>query len=143
MKMLGTRLLMAAALFLASPFSVLQGQQDPVVNDKDMLVSHVEDVRYPPIARQTRIAGVVVVRVKLDGDGKVVEASAISGHEILVPDSIANARKWRFRPNARGTAVIVYNYRISDVCLSETVGYFSTVQSPNFVTIVGCPFLLQ
>ena len=121
------------------PFACIVGQEGVVVHDKDMRVADFEDIAYPPLARQTRTQGVVVVRTRLDEDGKVIEALAISGSDLLVPASVANAKKWRFQPNAHHAAVIVYNFRMPDAaCKSTTVTSFSILQPPNFVTVTAC-----
>jgi TonB family protein len=112
-------------------------QQSTTLNDKDMRVLEFEDIKYPPLARRTRVQGVVVVQVKLDGDGKVLEAIAISGHDLLLQDSLANAKKWRFQPNAQRSAVIVYHFKMPGVeC--KTSGSFSTFEVQNLITITGC-----
>ena len=119
--------------------SYVQAQQDATVNDKDMTVSDFEDIGYPPLARQTRTQGVVVVRVRLDKDGKVTDAVALSGSELLIPASVANAKKWRFQSNAQRAAVIVYNFRMPHAaCKSSSIVSFSMLQAPNFVDITGC-----
>ena len=119
-------------------------QQNSTVNDKDMSVAEFEDIGYPPFARQTRTQGLVVVRVKLDNNGKVMDAEALSGSELLIPASLANAKKWRFQRNAQHAAVIVYNFRMPHAaCKSQSVVSFSILQAPNFVTITGCEVPIQ
>jgi TonB family protein len=122
----------------------LQAQQDVTVKDSDMTVSEFEDIGYPPLARQTRTQGVVVVRVRLDKDGKVTDAVALSGSEYLTSASVANAKKWRFQPNAQRAAILVYNFRTPHAaCNSKTVLSFSMLQAPNFVSITGCEVPVQ
>jgi TonB family protein len=137
MKIALRNILVGTCLLAVIPLVCVPAQQDKPISDSDMKVIDFEDVRYPPLARSMNIQGVVVVRVRLDKDGKVVEASALSGHEILVQECLANAKKWRFQPNARRAAVIVYNFRLVGLCKSE-VGSLSTLQEPNFVTVTGC-----
>jgi len=129
---------LVVGLLTISPLCNIQAQGDDLtVKDEDTRIIDSADLKYPPLARQTRTQGVVVVRVKLDSDGRVVEAHAVSGHALLMPDSIANAKKWRFQPNAQRAAVIVYNFRMpGGGCDSPTS--FSFVQAPNFVSITGC-----
>src|SRR5271170_5678548 len=73
-----------------------------------------QDLAYPALGRTAHIQGIVVVRARLDEKGNVVDAEAISGAEPLEPDSVANAKKWKFQPNAKKLAVIVYNFRLTD-----------------------------
>ena len=69
-------------------------QQASTIVDEDTNVIHVEKMYYPPVAQSGHTEGVVVVRGKLDEHGKVVDAEALSGSDFLVPQSVANARKW-------------------------------------------------
>ncbi len=136
MKIVVTTVALALGLLAMSP---LRAQQDATINDKDMSVIDFDDLQYPSFARQAMIQGVVVVRAKLDNDGKVVDAIAISGHDKLIPDCLVNAKKWRFQPNARRAAIIVYNFRMPyAACKSETLVSFSILQAPNFVTVTAC-----
>lgn len=137
MKTMLRRIVLAVCLAAISPLSCFQAQLEPTINDKDMSVIDFAELGYPPLARQTRTQGVVVVRVRLDNDGKVSEGIAISGPELLVADSVANAKKWRFRPNAHRAAVIVYNFRMP-LASCKSVASFFMFQAPNFATITGC-----
>ena len=71
MKMVVTTVAFAVGLLAMSP---LRAQQDTTINDKDMSVIDFDDLKYPSFARQAMIQGVVVVRAKLDNDGRVVDA---------------------------------------------------------------------
>jgi hypothetical protein len=135
MKSAARGILFVMCLVLTVSLTVVHAQQDATVSDKDMVVSGFEDIVYPPFARQTRTQGVVVVRVRLGKTGAVTEAVALSGSDLLIPASIANAKKWRFQPNAQGIAIIVYNFRTPQASCKTS---FSMLQAPNFVTIIGC-----
>jgi periplasmic protein TonB len=71
---------------------------------------------YPPIARQTRTQGTVIVQVLIDEDGKVISAKATSGHPFLVPEAQKAAFRARFSPTVLGDqkvkvqGVITYNF---------------------------------
>jgi outer membrane biosynthesis protein TonB len=107
------------------------------VADEDMKVGHFEDMtRYPPFARAAHRQGIVVIRATLDGEGSVVDAAAVSGSQLLIPDSLTNAKKWRFQPNAYKAAVIVYNFRITGLCY--TLADVSAFSPPNLLTVTTC-----
>jgi len=53
---------------------------------------------YPPIARAARAAGAVQVQVTISEDGRVIEASVISGHPLLRDAALQAARQWVFQP---------------------------------------------
>ena len=139
MKTVVRSLSLALCSLIAFPLNFVEAQQNSTVNDKDMTVVDFEDIGYPPLARQTLTQGVVVVRVGLDKDGKVTDALALSGSEFLTSASVANAKKFRFQPNPQRAAIIVYNFRMPRAaCGSKKILSFSTLQAPNFVTIIGC-----
>jgi len=96
-----------------------------------------QDLAYPALGRTAHIQGIVVVRARLDEKGNVVDAEAISGAEPLEPDSVANAKKWKFQPNAKKLAVIVYNFRLTDAISKSGCSHFMLVP-PNFATITAC-----
>jgi Gram-negative bacterial TonB protein C-terminal len=47
--------------------------------DEQVKLASFEDMQYPLVARRTNVQGVVVIRAMLDDEGRVAEASAISG----------------------------------------------------------------
>jgi TonB family protein len=53
---------------------------------------------YPPIAKQAKASGRVVVRVLVDEKGNVISARAVSGHPLLHAVSVAAARGAKFSP---------------------------------------------
>jgi TonB family protein len=71
---------------------------------------------YPAIARAARASGVVTVQIVVDEDGKVISASAVSGHPLLQQAAVAAARQARFSPTllsgqpVKVTGVITYNF---------------------------------
>jgi TonB family protein len=54
---------------------------------------------YPPLARQARIAGDVKVNVHVRPDGAVATAEALSGHPMLAPAAVENARQSQYQCN--------------------------------------------
>ncbi|MCA1629123.1 MAG: energy transducer TonB, partial [Acidobacteria bacterium] len=53
---------------------------------------------YPPLARQGRVQGTVLVRVVVDETGKVIEAEPVCGPRALQEASVQSAKKWKFTP---------------------------------------------
>jgi TonB family protein len=119
-----------------------QSQKDRTIYDKEISVLDYEDLVFPAIAATAHVEGVVVVRIELDDNGKVLDAEALSGPDLLVHQTVENARKWRFKPNPKHAAIIVYNFRIEGVCHSVRQGSsFSQMifYPPNFAAITACP----
>ena len=53
---------------------------------------------YPPLARQARIYGDVIIDAVIDVNGNVVEMQVISGHPLLVPAALQALRQWKYQP---------------------------------------------
>ena len=112
--------------------------QDHPLDDKDIKLIDYADFGYPAIGVTARIEGVVVVRVTLDQNGKVLTADALSGAPYLVSASVENAKQWRFKTTS-GTAIIVYNFRLTGTCHEGGGRSQLFVYPPNFVDIIACP----
>ncbi|HET8921985.1 MAG TPA: TonB family protein [Candidatus Acidoferrum sp.] len=55
---------------------------------------------YPPLARQTRIQGTVVVDAIIDEKGNVVQAHAVSGHPLLIEAALKAVLQWKYEPTS-------------------------------------------
>jgi protein TonB len=53
---------------------------------------------YPPLARQARIQGVVVLQAQISKDGTIQNLQLISGHPMLAPAAIEAVKQWRYKP---------------------------------------------
>ena len=53
---------------------------------------------YPPLAKQARIQGTVVLGVLIDRNGKVVNIQVVSGHPLLVQSATDAVKQWEYRP---------------------------------------------
>lgn len=61
------------------------------------LIHRVQPV-YPPLAREARIQGSVILRAVIDREGKIENLQVISGHPLLVQAAMDAVRQWRYRP---------------------------------------------
>lgn len=61
------------------------------------LINRVQPV-YPPLARQTRVAGTVRLHAIISKDGSVQQLEVITGHPLLVQAALDAVRQWRYRP---------------------------------------------
>lgn len=74
---------------------------------------------YPILARQTRIQGVVSIQVLIDEQGRVVSATAVSGHPMLREAAQKAALQARFRPTllsdqpVKVSGVINYDFKMT------------------------------
>lgn len=74
-----------------------------VLNGKAKVLPKPE---YPPAAKAVRAAGPVTVEVLVDEMGKVVSATAVSGHPLLRAAAVQAARKAEFSPTLLAGKVV-------------------------------------
>ena len=53
---------------------------------------------YPPLAKQARIQGQVVLRAMISRDGMIGNLQVLSGHPMLTQAAIDAVKQWRYRP---------------------------------------------
>jgi periplasmic protein TonB len=53
---------------------------------------------YPQLARQARVQGTVRLHTLIDKDGKVIDATYVSGPAMLAQSAIDAVKQWRFHP---------------------------------------------
>jgi protein TonB len=53
---------------------------------------------YPPLARQARIQGVVVLQALISKDGSIQNLHLVSGHPMLAPAAIEAVKQWKYKP---------------------------------------------
>src|SRR2546430_712926 len=54
---------------------------------------------YPPLARQARIQGAVLLQAEISKDGTIQNLRLISGHPMLAPAAIEAVKQWRYKPD--------------------------------------------
>lgn len=67
------------------------------------LITQVPAV-YPASARAMRTEGVVIVRVKIDKEGRVKKADVLKGDPLLAQAAVDAVRQWRYKPGTLGGA---------------------------------------
>lgn len=53
---------------------------------------------YPPLAKQARISGAVVLKAVISKDGSITDLRALSGHPMLIQAATDAVRQWRYKP---------------------------------------------
>ena len=53
---------------------------------------------YPPLARQARIQGSVLLQAQISKDGSIQNLRLISGHPMLAPAAIEAVKQWKYKP---------------------------------------------
>jgi protein TonB len=83
-----------------------------------LLIKKVQP-NYPPLARQARIQGSVILHAEISKDGTIQNLQLISGHAMLAPAAIDAVKQWRYKPyllNGEPVAVeteVVVNFSLS------------------------------
>jgi protein TonB len=62
-----------------------------------LLIKKVQP-NYPPLARQARIQGSVLLQAEISKDGTIENLHLISGHPMLAPAAIEAVKQWRYKP---------------------------------------------
>lgn len=133
--------LLLGLFFACCPHSDV-AQQEATISDAEIKVDHFEEMAYPAAARAANVQGVVVVRVSLDDRGNVTKAGALSGTGVLAKHCVANAMKWKFKPNAHSAAIIVYSFSLVPADCGSASSIFM-LHGVNFVTITACAMTVE
>lgn len=91
---------------------------------------------YPRLPSGAREEGDVAVNLQIDGDGKVVSATATTGPEGLRPWAQAAALKWRFESSMPATVRVVFAF-VLQRGLSDPPAISSTFTSPSRVVVIA------
>jgi TonB family protein len=70
---------------------------------------------YPELARKMNLGGTVSLSVTVDTSGRVIEAKAISGPELLKVPAEQAVKQWKFRPATLNGQVVVGSGKVSIV----------------------------
>ena len=88
---------LAAVPRLSPPAPAVQRVRVSQGVTKGLLIYRVEPA-YPPLAKQARIQGVVVMTALIDKGGNVQNLQVVSGHPLLAPAAIEAVKQWRYKP---------------------------------------------
>ncbi len=75
----------------AAPLRVLQAAAE-------LQLARKVTPQYPPIARDGRIMGDVVLRAVISKEGVITDLRLITGHPMLAPAAIKAVRQWQYKP---------------------------------------------
>ncbi len=108
----------------------------------DLRIVHFEGIKYPPLARQTRIFGTVVAHVSVAPDGSVLEAKATKGHPLLVGAVEDSIKRWRFVSGAERTFDLQCDFSFPEewICWHHNA---SVVLGPLHLGVWGEPGCIQ
>ena len=90
----------APAIPPTTPFSIAMlgpTSEDALAVQAALLINRVQPV-YPPLARQTRIAGTVRLHAIISKQGTVESLEVLSGHPLLVRAAMDAVQQWKYKP---------------------------------------------
>ncbi len=79
-----------------------------------VLISQVQPV-YPEVARRMHLTGTVRIEILIDEQGKVIQATPLSGPSILRSAAVDAVLRWRYRPATLGNSAIRSQGQVSIV----------------------------
>lgn len=140
----------------ASVKSLAQTDGSTSVAQGEVVLTKLANPLYPPLARQTRIAGDVELLLEVRDDGRVQSAAALKGHPLLQPAALDSAQHSQFecRKCGRGTVSykMVYTFQLigSEGCCTASEVNASNkqqdqpvlprvIQAENHVTVIDQP----
>ena len=62
------------------------------------LLIHKVQPQYPPLARQARVQGTVVLQALIGKDGTIQNLHVVSGHPMLTASALEAVKQWRYKP---------------------------------------------
>src|SRR5271157_3145151 len=62
------------------------------------LLIHKVQPTYPPLARQARVQGTVVLQALIGKDGTIQNLHVVSGHPMLTSSALEAVKQWRYKP---------------------------------------------
>ncbi len=80
-----------------NPAGAIRRVRLPADVAQGFLTSKVQPT-YPPLARQARIQGPVVLDVDISKNGGIESLRTVSGHPLLIPAAIDAVKQWRYKP---------------------------------------------
>src|SRR5450759_3788905 len=78
-------------------FNPPQQIQVPSGTSQGLLIYKVPPA-YPPVAREARVQGTVVLQAVIGKDGTIQDLSVISGHPMLIQAALDAVKQWRYKP---------------------------------------------
>ncbi len=121
-------ILMMSVMLVLLPRASAQGSADPIPK----VVQHSEPV-YPPLARQTRTQGDVLIKVSTDGES-VRDAVAQTCHPLLCKAAEDNVKTWKFASTNPKTFDVTFRYK-----LLEGNAVVEFLELPALVRVLAVP----
>jgi protein TonB len=80
------------------PHTPVPAHHPPVSRMMEGNLIHRVEPRYPSLARQARIQGIVLLQATIGKDGSIENLHLLSGHPMLAQAAVEAVRQWQYRP---------------------------------------------
>ena len=67
---------------------------------------------YPMLAQKHKIEGIVIMELKVSGDGRVTDAQFVNGHNVFRSVSIEAAKQWEFKKGKGEAGIIRFTFKL-------------------------------
>jgi TonB family protein len=95
---------------------------------------------YPPLARQARIQGTVILKVIISKSGDVENMQLVSGHPMLAPAAIDAVKQWKYKPYLlNGEPVEVETNVTVNFTLADKPAESGDAQTGAFSGVIASP----
>lgn len=135
-----------AALTYAAGIVFAQNPPNPDTGKSNVVLTELFPPVYPPVARQTRIVGEVLIELNIRPDGGVASLEVVRGHPLLAKAALDSARQSHFSctncDDGLTPYLLGYTFQFADTedcCNTAHLGFPKVSHSANHVTVVELP----
>src|SRR3954462_11674986 len=86
----------------------------PFANACQPAVTSLFAPSFPAFARQSRVAGTVLIRVEIDEAGNVSDASIQQGHPMLAVPALQAVKRWKFNRGCSSVQIVSMRFDLED-----------------------------
>ncbi len=111
--------LLATYVFLTCVLSLAAAQVSPPLRvrvsegvEEGLILNKVKPI-YPPLARQARIQGTVILKVLINKSGDVENMQLFSGHPLLAQAALDAVKRWKYKPYLLNGAPVEVETRVT------------------------------
>jgi TonB family protein len=95
------------------------------------------ELAYPKDALDKRVIGTVILAVKTDATGRVIEAEPLAGPALLATPAAANAKLWTLTPGGRSEA-LAYYFEIEPALCEDDRRSLFRLRRYNVAIVTAC-----
>ena len=135
--------LMATLMFYPACFAGFPAQNTGTSSNEGAVITQLSQPVYPPLAKQTRIAGDVTLAVFVKPNGDPESVTLMSGHPLLAPAALDSAKHSKFECRNCGdsgqTFQLTYEFELvgSSDCEQRTESSNPAANPDSYPKVIG------